>query len=252
MRKNKFGLSRTISDTIKRTIRQRCGFGCVSCWCYIYEYEHIDPTFKEANKHEVDKITLLCWKCHNYVTKWIWSKAQVKNYDKNPKCLQDWNSTWILGFTDTHPIVFLGNNKIINIFNIITIDDKQVLKIEPPRDEWEPFLLSANFYNNEWKEILKIEKNELELNNENWDIETIWSTLILRKWTWKISLKLKYEWWDKIFIEKIDMKYKDSIIIWDSKSVFKVWKESWWWIVLMWNIYSWWNGIIIKWGNIML
>ena len=58
--KNKFELSRTIPEPIKRQIRQDSGFGCVICGLGIIQYEHVDPEFHLAKIHDPSKMTLLC------------------------------------------------------------------------------------------------------------------------------------------------------------------------------------------------
>jgi hypothetical protein len=85
---SRHGLSRNIPNSIKRTIRQNCGFGCIICGCATYEYEHVDPSFEDATVHDPDKMTLLCGSCHSYVTRGIWSKDRVKAAMRNPKCLE--------------------------------------------------------------------------------------------------------------------------------------------------------------------
>ena len=58
--RNKHGLPRTIPESIKRKVRQRCGFGCVICGIGLYEYEHFAPEYKDAKSHAPEGITLLC------------------------------------------------------------------------------------------------------------------------------------------------------------------------------------------------
>jgi len=35
-----------IPSDIKRTVRQKCGFGCVMCLCPIYDDEHLEECSK--------------------------------------------------------------------------------------------------------------------------------------------------------------------------------------------------------------
>jgi len=56
-----------IPDPVKRTIRQRCGFGCVICGLPIYEYDHIFG-YKNETGHIVEEITLLCDHHHKLKT----------------------------------------------------------------------------------------------------------------------------------------------------------------------------------------
>ena len=75
---NKYGLSRHIPETVKRKVRQACGFGCVCCGLAIATYEHIDPEFSEAKNHDWKKIAYLCGSCHDKVTRGFWSKNKIK------------------------------------------------------------------------------------------------------------------------------------------------------------------------------
>src|SRR5689334_6226345 len=87
---NKHGLSRDIPKRIKREVRRRSRFGCVLCRSGIYDYEHIDPEFADARKHDPDKICCLCPSCHALVTRGQRSKAMVAQaYDEIQKAAPD-------------------------------------------------------------------------------------------------------------------------------------------------------------------
>ena len=60
--KNDHGLSRHIPEDVKREVRQRSRFGCVipGCRRAFYEYEHIEPEFKDAKSHDPAAICLVC------------------------------------------------------------------------------------------------------------------------------------------------------------------------------------------------
>ena len=81
---NRFGLRRKIPEDIKRRVRQRCGFGCVICGSSVYEYEHVSPTYVEAQRHDPDCIATLCASCHSKVTRRIWSKDKVSHASRRP------------------------------------------------------------------------------------------------------------------------------------------------------------------------
>ena len=82
--KNKYDLSRTIPNEVKRVVRQECGFGCIVCGNAIYTYEHIIPEWKDALSHEVDKIGLLCNNCHIQTTKGLIPKEAIQKYRDSP------------------------------------------------------------------------------------------------------------------------------------------------------------------------
>ena len=74
---NKYGLSRTIPEDIKRQIRQRSKFGCLICRQAIYTYEHIDPVFVEASEHDPDCMCLLCPNHQRDSTDGVLSKSEI-------------------------------------------------------------------------------------------------------------------------------------------------------------------------------
>ena len=114
MEVNKFGLSRVIPAEIKREIRQQCGFGCVICGLGIIQYEHVDPEFKDAKKHDPANMTLLCPQCHSKVTTKMWSKSRVKLAMRMPKCLQQGYSNEFFDFPERNPSLIFGGVKLSN------------------------------------------------------------------------------------------------------------------------------------------
>ena len=116
--KNKAGLSRTIPNGTKRLVRQRCGFGCVICGNAIIQYEHFNPEFENATKHDSNGITLLCGYCHDLKTRGFLSVDSVIAANKNPYCLQKNNSKFQMDISSS-PMT-------IKIHNMIIIDTKVV------------------------------------------------------------------------------------------------------------------------------
>lgn len=73
-----------IPEGVKRSVRQRCGFGCVVCGCPIaYQYDHIED-YVLVEAHEESNITILCATHHQSKTAGRLSKAQVERADASP------------------------------------------------------------------------------------------------------------------------------------------------------------------------
>lgn len=60
------------------------------CGCPIFDYEHIEPEWKDSKSHDPTKMTILCGNCQDKVTRKQWSKQKVwmhmihpYNSDKN-------------------------------------------------------------------------------------------------------------------------------------------------------------------------
>jgi hypothetical protein len=124
--RNVHGLSRTIPDDIKEQIRSDCGYGCVLCGNLPYEYEHIDPEFKDSIEHDPSRMALLCPTCHSKVTKGIYSKVQVKNSRAKPFCITNGTNAMGLDFSGTNIVFQIGNSIIRNaqfplVFNGIPV-----------------------------------------------------------------------------------------------------------------------------------
>ncbi len=205
MNKNKFGLSRSIPENIKREVRQRCGFGCIICGSLIIEYEHIDPEFHNAEKHESDKITLLCPKCHAKVTKGLLSKEEIKNYNKDPFCKKHHlaKDSFLENSKSFHKVIFAGN-QFFNCPIPIKVKDLPLIKITKDKDDI--FLLSANFFNSKGKKSLEIIDNEWIVSDGNWDFECKGNSMIVRDEKRNISLKLVIESPNTLIIKQVKMR----------------------------------------------
>src|SRR5467141_5394733 len=99
---NAHGLSRDIPESIKREVRQRCGFGCIICGSAVVQYHHFSPAYVDALEHRAEGITLLCGRCHDKARSA--SIEEIKRYDSSPFCKRH-------GFT--HDFLFASRDKIV-------------------------------------------------------------------------------------------------------------------------------------------
>lgn len=218
MHKNQYGLSRNIKPKIKELIRKQCGFGCVICGMSIYEYEHIDPEFKDAREHDPEKMTLLCGSCHLRITKGFWSKDKVKEARSNPYCLQKGFSN---DFFDVGVGVFgVSIGRIYYTKNasggLLQIDGQTVLSLK--KEDSEPPKLSGVFCNNKGDIIFKIQDNEWIGNIKTWDIESIGKRLIIKDRKDRIMLQIKVNPPHIIAIEIVNLLYRNNGLITNEKT----------------------------------
>ena len=211
-KKNRYGLSRDIPLGIKREIRQRCGFGCVVCGSAIYQYEHIDPVFVDAIKHEPSKMALLCGTCHDNVTKEIWSKEKIKRALASPKCLEKGFSFGAFDIGYEHPQIVLGSTTIIDTYNLIEVFGESLLKIEPPEEIGSPFRISASFYDQFGNKIFRIVQNEWQSYANNWDVEITGARITIRHAPKQIIFVLRVEPPNRLIFEKLNMFYRGGRI----------------------------------------
>ncbi|ARS37270.1 HNH endonuclease signature motif containing protein [Pontibacter actiniarum] len=216
---NKYGLSRTIPETVKRKIRKNSGFGCVICGEAICEYEHVNPEWHEAQSHNPKHMTLLCGSCHSKKTRGILSKDTVKEAMKNPRCRQKGFSFDSLDFGRKSPVVQLGNSTFINPMFLIVVDNVSLLSILPPALKGEPYKLHAYFQNDEEEQTLKIVDNIWYGNAENWDIESKGRVLTIRKKKGDIALQIENVPNEKFIVHKLNMSYEGYKIYGDKKGL---------------------------------
>lgn len=183
---NKHGLSRYIPNDIKRIIRQNSKFACVVPHCRnaFYEYEHIDPEFKDAQSHDPSKICLVCPN-HNPRKQ---GKARQENYSKEQladfyKNLQESdgkiaprakNFDFFNGF-EAPPKIIVGESVFENVQSIININGEDVFSFEVSKDK-NPFvpdiMFSGHFQNHNGETLFEIRANEWISPVYHWDIET--------------------------------------------------------------------------------
>ena len=210
MNKNRYGLSRHIPESVKRIVRQRCGFGCAICGNAIYEYEHFAPEFKDCKNHSEDGITLLCLQDHGKKTRGYLSQETVKKANGNPKALQ--NGFWEnFDFADQYPKIFLGSNELFNCQNIILVEGKSILQVDPPEEKGGPFRLSGSFFDESGNEVLVINKNEWKGDPGSWDVETTAGKIIIKTRATLVTTVLDISVKDlpeKLIISNLNMNYK--------------------------------------------
>jgi hypothetical protein len=213
-RVNKYGLSRdSLSEPVKREVRQRCGFGCVRCGLAIYQYHHFDPPFSEAKTHNPSGIALLCGTCHDLVTKGLLSDNTVRKLNRNPKCFEAGFSYGPFDIGDQHPLVTLGYSTWIHTQIILQVFEMPLLKVEPPEVAGTPFRLSGLFYDESGKLILQILQNEWKGPISNWDIEVKGQRIIVRRAPGQIALQIRSDPPNRLIIERLDMFYKGAHIL---------------------------------------
>lgn len=203
---NDHGLSRYIPTDVSREIRQKSKFGCVICRNAIYQYEHIDPEFKDAHKHDPDKICLLCGGCHDKVSRGRISKETVLNKYKE---IQNNNSIQkpfeSLDLRSRQLKVSIGSNVFEYTPCIFEIDGRKILSISPGEDQTGFPLIDGIFFDENGKEIFRISNNIWEGPLDLWDIEIQGKTTTIKSVPKKVALEFEIDPPDHISITKIDM-----------------------------------------------
>ncbi len=208
-KRNRFGLSRYVPQDVCREIRQRCGFGCVICGLAFYDYEHFDPDFKDARRHNPDGMTLLCSQCNQKRARGRLSSDTVARANMDPKCKQQGYASESLDFGPDPIKLFMGRMIIQECRVFLHIQGVDVLSIRPPRESGEPFLLSGIFTDEAGRPRLEIVDNVWKCSDTNWDVEAVGPRITIRRGVGDIVLQLLLIPPYAIEIEKLDMRFKD-------------------------------------------
>ena len=172
---NKYGLTRDIPNDVARQVRQRDGFGCVICGNAFYVYEHFDPEFVEAKKHDPNGICLLCGTCERRKTSKLLSTESVKNAVMHPRCKEDGFSWGCLDIGSEHPEIILGSFTAYKVKVLVEIYGEEIFSVLPPERLGGPFRINARLSDPDGKPILGIVENEWRTFSENWDVELGWA-----------------------------------------------------------------------------
>ncbi len=206
--KNKHGLGRYIPSDVRRTVRKRCGFGCVICGLSLYDYEHFAPDFKDATFHDPEGITLLCMQCNQKRNRKVLSVESVSRANQNPKCLQQGFANEAFDFGSEPIEIKFAGVSFINCPTLIEVDGISVLSVKNPNSEGEPYLLSGRFCDDAGEATLKIEDNVWSVGADCWDVECEGATITIRRDLGDIVLVLRSEPPFRLVVERLDMEFE--------------------------------------------
>jgi hypothetical protein len=207
-KKNRFGLSRKIPESIKRQIRQRSKFGCVVCRAGVSHYEHISPEFKDAKSHDPENICCLCGACHDKVNRKIFSKDFIAHkYSEIQKSI---NKESPHDFFDMHTgeaqLLFGGQ---INEFTpnfVFSVYGKSVFQVVSCPGQGEGAIY-AYFTNGKGQEVMRIDGNQWIAFDKAWDVNVVGQRITVSSDKNTTALKLRAEPPGRIIIEHLDMCY---------------------------------------------
>lgn len=215
MARNKYGLVRNPSESVKRQVRKNSKFGCVVCRAGIYHYDHFSPEFHKAKIHDPKGICCLCPSCHQEVTSGRMSRKRVIDCvhqvlngtdiqsPRSPYDFHDGSASLLFGglkYSSKIPLKILSYHGT-DLFSVSPGDGIESGKI---------FTLFSDCHGNE---IFRIDGNEFVGNTSAWDIEITSTNIKVRRKRGEISLHLVLDPPGKIIVKRLDMRFKDVHIL---------------------------------------
>lgn len=211
---NKHGLRRDdLSEDIRRTVRQRCYFGCVVCGSVPYHYDHFDPPFADAREHRAEGITLLCAKCHDLVSRRVWSREKIRKHDQSPFGMKRRPHLLL----DLQPparlvigaIVFEGEGPLL------TVGGEPVISLQAAGDGG--LLLSAEFRDERGNRTISVRNNELMFCQQNWDITVKGSRICIHRAPREVAFDAVLVPPNAILVKSVDIRHGATRILSNSR-----------------------------------
>lgn len=210
--RNKHGLTRNIPADIKRKVRQRCGFGCVSCGKGIVQYDHFSPEFADATDHLAEGITLLCGACHDEKKHSLLTNYQVAEMNAEPFCLKNGSAFGSFRLTGDQPIVLLGTTEFRNCKVILEVAGERVIWFTKPEAEGEGLQLNARIRDETGNIVFEVLKNEWTVGDGVWDMDTSGNGIVIRSKPRQFELVLRFLPPETIKVERLRLRNKGTTV----------------------------------------
>jgi len=210
--RNKHGLTRNIPSDIKRAVRQRCGFGCVSCGKGIVQYDHFSPEFADATDHFAEGITLLCGACHDEKKHGLLTNDQVAKMNARPYCLRNGSAFGSFRLTGDQPIVLLGTTEFRNCKVILEVAGERVIWFTKPETENEGLQLNARIRDDAGNVVFEVLKNEWTVGDDVWDMDTSGNGIVVRSRPRQFELILRFLPPETIKVERLRLRNKTTTV----------------------------------------
>lgn len=182
-----------IKESIKREVRQRCGFGCVLCGVPVYHYDHMDE-YNVVQEHTADNITLLCGSHHDLKTRGQLPTAVVRSHNANPHNKPH-------GKTSAHLLFYYGAAaRIVAGGNEIFVANKSVSALKIDGHSLVDFelvdgnlMLNIDLRDAAGEPVLTVHRNELVHSTHLWDYRYTGKRLSINEAERRIYLTISFE-----------------------------------------------------------
>jgi hypothetical protein len=218
MTANRFGLPRNIDAATKRVVRQRCGFGCAICGGFPFIYDHVDPQWVDATRHDPERIALLCGTCNDKKTRGLIAVTTVFAAMANPAARRA-GFSWSSLPPDGRPIIDIGSTLFEDLAVVAHIMGEDILRIDAPEAPGAPYRVNATFFSEDDGDYLKIVDNEWQCATGNWDAEIVGQRLTVRRAAREVVLQIRFDPPRTLVVETLVMTFKGaSAVVKDGKA----------------------------------
>lgn len=140
------------------------------CGNAIITYEHFNPPYKDARRHDPKGMTLLCGAHQLETSKQLLSKETIAQADSDPFCKRVGYAKHLFDLGGRKPKLVIGGADVSECGPRIEIDGETMFQILPPDSRSSRWRLSCRFINQDGTTMCAIVENELVLKSESVDI----------------------------------------------------------------------------------
>lgn len=201
-----------IPEAVKREVRQRDGFGCITCGYPIITYHHLIP-HADGGPDTTTNLVLLCHRCHTNYHSGLISEQKLLDAKSAPAAFGD-AQLERLRINPRYPIVNLGQQQFGfsaahegKSFSPIVILDRKPITV---RCERGFPLISLELQDRKGGSALKIVENEVCIDTGVYDVEWRSNRVIVRLQKSLIVLELYLG--DMITVRRGIFVYKEYVI----------------------------------------
>lgn len=198
---------------VARSVRQRCGFGCVLCGLPLYDYDHIIG-WALTERHETDEITLLCSEHHRMKTSGLLSREQVERANSDPiNVRRGVTRPFGLAFGGHPPEISIGGDTFTapeGDLAPLVVDDVPVLAFVRTADD--ELLLNLTLRDEINAPRLIVENNVLQMAPDMWDVEFVGQVLTVRRKSRDIFVRIRFVPPSRVAIERARILVNGVII----------------------------------------
>lgn len=188
---NNYGLDRAIPAAVRRSVRQRCGFGCVICGASIYEYDHFDPPFAEATSHRPEGITLLCPTHHAERTRGVLPFGLLLRANAKPAARLNGYTSVERPYFDHVPSLAIGGGMLVQDTPIpLMVRGVPIIEFLAPEAGSPVARINATLTSGDGANLLRIFENEWIVENGVWDYEWVGRRMTIRDDAGAVALQI--------------------------------------------------------------
>lgn len=213
-----------IPAAMKRQVRQRCGFGCVICGLPLYEYEHMQG-YASVKRHRAEELTLLCDRHHKERTNGLLTREQVQDANNAPYNKTQRNGhSLALHYEGNRALLELGPTVVVRRIGLR--DGDRMIAVAIDRHPMLGFtfedghlLVSLNLLGEDGSCLVQIQRSELLVFPNSWDIEFVGRRLCVRNAPREIVLDICFHPQNTIKIAKAQFVRNNREVLIDGNGV---------------------------------